>query len=1012
MDSSTPVPSTPPIPPRHTQQQHQIQQARRRNAAAAAAASSSASVAPSVASSSAVQSTSASRNLPSSHGPSPASPEVISNLITSLSVISKPASSHFDAPFGPPPTTLSINSLPLSPSGGSFGVDYGAYASSIVNEGPDDSTPLDELAAAPPVIRTAKPPSGYSALTAPKSPSRESISGGFKSLLSGRSSSRPSSKGSQASRDADTHSIGNLSIERGAISPTPDLNRKSSVDSWGRKQGRSHKGLMYMSSKERLREKEAEKRRASIGGSSDRMSIGSAVAPRADPFLAEMPISEESHTDSPKDTRSSFDNGAPSPRPIPTRESSLHKTGPNASKRSSRRSSKQKGEAGNTNSSTIHELDEQHYNAFAESSAARAEASRKRTLELQKQQQEQQQQQYQDQFQYQYQHASRQDPVPPPKDDLPSRYGADDDTKRTPVRSNRHSGGHRASDSDKYDKFDKYSHSSSNNKNSLGIRAPTVDEDIEDGAPSPAVAQGRRRSGRNSTDPLDGVKRSGSKLKRLSDHRSPQPDKTYSPGNAIEPTRNGRMSVEDTHVVYERPESADSVDDAVEAYLCSPRLSQKIRHPQTGRVISFSEVGDSEGSAVFCCVGMGLTRYIMAFYDELALTLKLRLITPDRPGVGDSEPYSDGTATPLGWPDDVYAICQALKITKFSILAHSAGAIYALATALRMPQHIRGRIHLLAPWIPPSQMSVFGSSAQTPLPPTNAIPTSQRILRALPTPFLKAANSSFMSATSSSITSSLPKTPKRKRKSNASLAKEREKEALKNQSHPPLPSDNKENQLNAKRSGNDPSGPSPPPKDFPNIEEMERLRLHGTPPETQVPSGPTHKKSASNASGSGAMVSARDAREAAVLAAAADAIADRERQATYDMRLTHAIWELATTGANPAVDLLVCLERRHTIGFRYVDITRPVIIHHGSRDTRVPVENVRWLGKTMRRCEVRVLEGEGHGLMASAAVMGGVLMEIAKEWEDWGRLTGSTGSRTRDGMREERGRRNTIGLAR
>lgn len=42
----------------------------------------------------------------------------------------------------------------------------------------------------------------------------------------------------------------------------------------------------------------------------------------------------------------------------------------------------------------------------------------------------------------------------------------------------------------------------------------------------------------------------------------------------------------------------------------------------------------------------------------------------------------------------------------------------------------------------------------------------------------------------------------------------------------------------------------------------------------------------------------------------------------------------------------------------------------------------------MRRCEVRVLEGEGHGLMASAAVMGGVLMEIAREWEDWMKVTG------------------------
>jgi pimeloyl-ACP methyl ester carboxylesterase len=140
----------------------------------------------------------------------------------------------------------------------------------------------------------------------------------------------------------------------------------------------------------------------------------------------------------------------------------------------------------------------------------------------------------------------------------------------------------------------------------------------------------------------------------------------------------------------------------------------------------------------------------------------------------------------------------------------------------------------------------------------------------------------------------------------------------------------------------------------------------------------------------------------AILAAAADAMADKERQMTYDLRLTHAIWELATTGANPAVDLLVCLERRHTIGFRYVDITRPVVIHHGSRDTRVPVDNVKWLGKTMRRCEVRVLEGEGHGLMASASVMGSVLMEMSKEWEDWMKVTGADGRKERG--RDRRGR--------
>jgi pimeloyl-ACP methyl ester carboxylesterase len=341
-----------------------------------------------------------------------------------------------------------------------------------------------------------------------------------------------------------------------------------------------------------------------------------------------------------------------------------------------------------------------------------------------------------------------------------------------------------------------------------------------------------------------------------------------------------------------------------------------------------------------------------------------------------------------------------LKITKFSILAHSAGAIYALATALRMPQHIRGRIHLLAPWIPPSQMSVFGASEKTPLPPTNAIPTSQRILRALPTPILKAANSSFMTATSSSITSSLPKQKRAKRdKRNAAGGKEN-KDQPKGMFHGGLENKENVNHEDAKKY------PTIPAAD----EDMDGIRPAGNSTATGSSQnhgiGHRHRRSNSSHQGFRRQPDKDDHILATAAALASSQIADRERQELYDNRLTHAIWQLATTGANPAVDLLVCLERRHTIGFRYVDITRPVVIHHGSRDTRVPVDNVRWLGKTMRRCEVRVLEGEGHGLMASAQVMGGVLMEISREWEEWSRVTGAT-------KREhERARRNTVGQGR
>ncbi|KAH6971008.1 Alpha/Beta hydrolase protein [Ilyonectria robusta] len=835
----------------------------------------------------------------------PASPEVISNLITSLSVISKPANNHFEAS----PTSLSV---PTSPGHGSFGVDYGAFHSLNTDDLRQAAVSLDDLAAAPPVVRTSKPPSGYSPLTAakspksPRSPSRES---GLRSFIR-NSTSRPSSKGSSVSKNDDTHSIGNLSIERRSA-PSPELNHQRSHDSWGKKTGRSSKGLMYMSSKEQLREKEVERKRASGGlpaSASGVLATGSSThsGGRGDPFFAETAIHEEpSHNARPE-------RRMESPCPIPVRDSSLRRSTQSVKRSSARRS---KRDSDGPLSDVIPETEEY--------GRSREHGRRKRHSD-------------QDMLR-----ASAKSPI----------YGFDD--SHSPTRTKTMAG---------------------RSFLDVGDDLPG-DDDEDEGAPFPAVAQGRRRhhssdrnsrrrSGHHSPIPPDGLKlkRSSSRLKRLSAGINPKSEERQE-----SPARDSQIPIPNG---YERPQSADSVDDAVESYLCSPRLSQKIKHPQTGRVISFSEVGDSEGSAVFCCVGMGLTRYITAFYDELALTLKLRLITPDRPGVGDSEPYSDGTATPLSWPDDVYAICQALKITKFSILAHSAGAIYALATALRMPQHIRGRIHLLAPWIPPSQMNVFGTS-QT-LPPTNAIPTSQRILRALPTPLLKAANSSFMTATSSSITSSLPKNPRRsKRKSNVN-GKDG-KDGHRNVT----PSLDKEN------IGHEGYGKSPNammngdmPLEQPNAtENMDRMH----PPQgTRNP-------------------------ETAILAAAQDAMADKERQVTYDLRLTHAIWELATTGANPAVDLLVCLERRHTIGFRYVDITRPVVIHHGSRDTRVPVDNVKWLGKTMRRCEVRVLEGEGHGLMASAMVMGSVLMEMSKEWEDWMKVTGADGRRDR-----ERGRRGPL----
>lgn len=582
----------------------------------------------------------------------PASPEVISSLITSLSVISKPASDHFDnTSYFDPPLGSRTPHTPSSPttarSTGSFGVDYGAFSQPSLTDLQEEDVPLDELPASPPVIRTAKPPSGFSPLTAPKSPKSPTgrDASGFKTLMrkgssSGLNLSRPSSRGSIASA---AESIGNVSVERNPTSPLSEskgLKNQRSHDSWGKKTSRSNKGLMYMSSKERLRERSLEKKRASVGavggGSNGPLSPSSNnIATRQDPFLAESVINEEPHTDSPpRPERNSLlldgNSGvAGSPRAIPTRDSSLRKTGAKAKKSGARTSRSSKRDSDTIPGGTIQEIDEP------------SPTNRAQRGDLEK---------HQDQSTKQAAEAERL----ASSLDIPRRNKPE--ISLTKAQNESYS----------------TSHTPAGRSSPM---SPALDIDpLEEGAPFPAVAQGRRRdrdlssdgrnrrrSGRQTPDASGYIseggggialklKRSSSRLKRLSGGVSPTPDKVSS-------NRGSRQDIDtqsdQPHVTYERPPSADSIDDAVESYLCSPRLSQKIRHPQTGRVISFSEVGDPNGSAVFCCVGMGLTRYITAFYDELALTLKLRLITPDRPGVGDSEPYAEGTATPLGWPGEL-----------------------------------------------------------------------------------------------------------------------------------------------------------------------------------------------------------------------------------------------------------------------------------------------------------------------------------------------------------------------
>ncbi|KAF2755397.1 alpha/beta-hydrolase [Pseudovirgaria hyperparasitica] len=944
------------------------------------------------------------------------SPEVIASLIDSLSAISIPAHNHFE---NIPPID-GTRSTPVSPHAQRVNfLDLPEQLSEKEFLHPHD-------AAEPPIVRTSKPPSGLSPLTAPKTPrsprspgpSWKRDSGSYKECLRTTQSTTSLHSAYSAYDRDDAVSIGNISIEAGARPSEPSIKSRTSSEST-RRSGRG-KSLLYMSSRERLKR---DSRSFSVPSEVDASVTAAAIefvtqahlhSEKNIEFLPGNVIQEESTHAAPlpgtkKKKRKPppmtlvaassaiiTPDGPLTPGgAVPQRQSSLRHS--SSSPRRERRrdrpaeartlavpeeeetkptpSPKGKEKATNEDISALRRIEELKQKAWfreksSENGAMTGEArlSRGGAEELSTSDLSPISPTSTVASAWEKRHSDsdtkarkilgiysteRQDTLAPPgvketivRAPLYRDAGNDMHAPLTPMTP---MGPLPINYNHVLQSLDQIPHSPPSSKDSTNVRRAesknkggvsplsSPDEAYFEGDRGAERQRQTRSSEYDTSEPYKSpfgsrtasISSTGRKGKRWSHPDMPRQEQKRTGKKGASPA----VQSPQRPIREDRPASVDSMEQTIEDFVNAPRLSQQVRHPTNGRVISFSEVGDPKGFAVFCCVGMGLTRYVMSFYDELAKTLKLRLITPDRPGIGGSE--ADENVTPLTWTDDIYTICQALRIPKFSVLAHSAGAVYALATALRMPQHIRGKVHLLAPWIPPSQMAPIGVHQNA--APGGQLPRAQRFLRTLPPSILKIANASFLSTTSASITRSMPKSPagKTKRKSTGSSAPQ-----------------------------------APPRGSMAQTRQESMARMDLIAPNSSAlnltPSSPSADKF-----------------EATVEVQKAKDEAAQQRREALDERLTFAIWERATTNANPATDLIVCLETRYPIGFRYEDITRGVVIHHGSKDSRVPVENVRWLGRIMRRCEVRILEGESHGLMANPIVMGNLLMEMSKEWEDW-----------------------------
>lgn len=103
-----------------------------------------------------------------------------------------------------------------------------------------------------------------------------------------------------------------------------------------------------------------------------------------------------------------------------------------------------------------------------------------------------------------------------------------------------------------------------------------------------------------------------------------------------------------------------------------------------GRGLGYREYGDPRGYPVIHCHGGLVCGLDVATAHEAAKALGLRLLAPDRPGIGLSTPRPGRTTADFA--DDVAAFADALGLPRFGTLGWSLGGQYALAVAARLPE--------------------------------------------------------------------------------------------------------------------------------------------------------------------------------------------------------------------------------------------------------------------------------------------------------------------------------------
>ena len=127
-----------------------------------------------------------------------------------------------------------------------------------------------------------------------------------------------------------------------------------------------------------------------------------------------------------------------------------------------------------------------------------------------------------------------------------------------------------------------------------------------------------------------------------------------------------------------------------------------------GRRLAYAEYGKPDGCPVFYFHGTPSSRLEpLMIGNEAFLQYGLRVIAPDRPGMGKSDfqlkrEFSD-------WPKDMAYLADTLGLEKFSVLGVSGGGGYVAACAAKIPERLSKAVFAAGAWrIDSEAMKVIG----------------------------------------------------------------------------------------------------------------------------------------------------------------------------------------------------------------------------------------------------------------------------------------------------------------